>query len=120
MWRAFLLGILIWIAGTITIRLVGQHLLQPGHSGTTLLLYGVSFLAMILLVRGICLWLALERKMWIRAAGWLSLPTLLLDPISCAFFAEVFPNIDAAAAGIFGGWMLICCGGVVAGALVKA
>jgi hypothetical protein len=26
-----------------------------------------------------------------------------------------YPNLSAAAAGIFGGWMLICCGGGLAG-----
>ena len=47
------------------------------------------------------------------------LPTLILDPFSCAFFPSVFPNMDPAAAGIFGGLMLICCGGAVACLSVK-
>jgi len=46
----------------------------------------------------------------------LALPTLLFDPFSCLYFAALFPNVAAPAAGIFGGWMLICCGGAVAGA----
>jgi hypothetical protein len=47
------------------------------------------------------------------------LPTLLLDPFSCAFFHTVFPNLDPGAAGAFGGWMLIFCAGAVAGVWVK-
>jgi hypothetical protein len=45
----------------------------------------------------------------------LILPTLILDPFSCAFFTTMFPNLDPGAAGAFGGWVLISCGGGVAG-----
>jgi hypothetical protein len=118
--RAFLIGILIWIAGTATIRLWGQHLLRPGDTAWTLLLYLISFVAMLLLVPVICYWLGLEKKYWIRAAAWLILPTLILDPFSCVFFNTLFPNIAPAAAGAFGGWMLICCAGGVIGTMVKS
>ena len=41
----------------------------------------------------------------------LLLPTLSLDAFSAAFFPAVFPNLPASGAGVFGGWMLICCAG---------
>ncbi|HZI17760.1 MAG TPA: DUF5367 family protein [Pyrinomonadaceae bacterium] len=120
MWRAFLTGILIWIAGTVTVRLWGQHLLLPGDAARTLALYGASFAAMLVLVPLLCRRLGLERDSRVRAAAWLVLPTLILDPLSCVFFTSLFPNIDPAAAGAFGGWMLICCGGGIVGTLLKS
>lgn len=116
-WRALLVGLLIWGAGTIAIRIIGQQLLRPKDTPRILWLYFASFFAMMLVVRLICRWLALERTSWMGAAGLLVLPTLILDSFTCVFFADMFPNIDPSAAGIFGGWMLICCGGGIAGAL---
>jgi len=45
----------------------------------------------------------------------LFLPTLVLDALASAFFPWVYPNFSPVAAGIFGGWMLVCCGGGLAG-----
>ncbi len=121
MWRRTIFtGVLIWTGGTAAVRLAGQGLLRPGHAAETLLLYLVSFVLMAILVPRICRRLGLARDLWPQAATLLILPTLLLDPLSCAFFTTIFPNIDPAAAGAFGGWMLICCGGGVAGVWRKA
>jgi len=117
--RAFQLGILLWTAGTLAIRLAGQRLLQPNQPLRTALLSLASFVLMAFFVRRTCRRLTVERDSWTQAATLLILPTLILDPFSCAFFPRVFPNIDPAAAGIFGGWMLICCAGAVAGVWVK-
>jgi hypothetical protein len=70
---------------------------------------------MAFLVPRICRRLGFQKDQWPRAATLLILPTLVLDPFSCAFFSSMFPNLDPAAAGAFGGWMLICCGGGIAG-----
>jgi len=104
--RALLTGIVIWLIGTIGIRLGGQWLLRPRFA---LALYALSFIAMALvaprLLRG-------DRR---SAVTLLMLPTLTLDALACIFFTTLYPNVDPAAAGLFGGWMLICCGGAVAG-----
>jgi hypothetical protein len=113
--RAVATGLLIWTAGTIAIRLIGHRILHPGHIAQTAALYLISFALMALLIPRICRRLALQRELCPKAAILLILPTLILDPFSCAFFANVFPNIDPSAAGAFGGWVLICCGGAVAG-----
>jgi hypothetical protein len=116
MWlRPILAGILIWAGGTIAVRLSGHGLLQPGHNPQTLGLYVISFVLMALLVPRICRRLGFQPDLWPKAATLLILPTLVLDPFSCAFFATMFPNLDPAAAGAFGGWMLICCGGGIVG-----
>ncbi len=117
--RIFLLGFLIWVIGTVGVRLAGPHLLRASNPSHTMILYIVSFVLMALLVRRICLRASPDRDRWPQLATLLILPTLLLDPFSCVFFATVFPNLDPDAAGIFGGWMLICCGGGVAGIWIR-
>lgn len=113
--RAFRVGILIWLLGTVAIRLGGHRLLRASEPGRAVILYVASFAAMALLVPWICRRLKLDRGAWFPAATLLMLPTLLLDPFSCLFFTRIFPGADPAAAGVFGGWMLICCGGAVVG-----
>lgn len=113
------IGMLLWAAGTLAIRLGGQRFLHPLRAAPTLLLYLVSFVLMALLIRRICRRLRLPHPSWMLAAVLISFPTLVLDPFSCAFFPWVFPNLDPAAAGVFGGWMLICCGGALAGAVIR-
>jgi hypothetical protein len=116
MWlRTLAIGILIWTVGTVGVRFSGHRLLQPGHVPQAVLLYLASFVLMAFLVPRICRRIGFEPDLWPKAATLLILPTLILDPFSCAFFTTVFPNLDPAAAGVFGGWMLICCGGGVAG-----
>src|SRR5580704_3395008 len=115
MWlKTILAGVLLWVAGTVAIRLSGQRLLQPDHAARTIALYLISFLLMALLVPRICRRLGLQKNLWPQAATLLILPTLILDPFSCAFFTSMFSNIAPGAAGGFGGWMLMCCGGGVA------
>jgi len=117
MQRPLLLGIAIWLAGTVAIRLAGQHLLLPAQPTRTLLLYAVSAAAMAALVPQLLGgMMRIER---LGAVTLLMLPTLTFDALACAFFPAVYPNVDPAAAGLFGGWMLICCGGAVAGVWLK-
>lgn len=106
-----LLGLGLWTIGTVALRLRGQTLLLPGATPRTSLVYLASFVLMALLVRR----LKADRE----SVTLLMLPTLLLDPLSCLFFPSVFPNMDPGAAGLFGGMMLICCAGAVAGVWVK-
>lgn len=121
MWhRTLITGILIWTCGTLGIRLAGHGLLRPERGAQTVILYLASFLLMAFLVPRICRRLGFQREQWTQAATLLILPTLILDPFSCAFFSSLFPNLDPAAAGAFGGWMLICCGGGVAGVWRRA
>jgi len=117
--RAFLTGMLLWVVGTVTIRIMGGRTLQTHHITRIVILYAISFVLMAFVVPRICRRLNVEKDRWFEAATLLILPTLLLDPFSCAFFPAVFPNIDPAAAGLFGGWMLICCAGGVAGVWVR-
>ena len=117
--RAFLYGLLLWITGTVTLRFAGQGILHPGRLLSTIILYVVSFAVMAVLIPRIPRSLKLDKDSRFAAISLLILPTLILDPFSCLFFPTVFPNIAPAAAGLLGGWMLICCAGAVVGAWLE-
>lgn len=115
-----LYGFALWLLGTVLLRVAGQRLLHPGSIPSTLALYALSIVAMALLARRLCLRAGLPRERWPTGAVSLVLPTLALDPFSSAFFPAVFPNIQTAAAGLFGGWMLCCCAGAMLGVMIGA
>lgn len=117
--RLFLSGLGIWIGATLALRLAGQHLLHPGNSRGTLILFAVSFPLMAWLVRLLCRRFQLRAEQWPAGAISIALPTLLLDPFSSAFFPVVFPNMAPEVAGVFGGWMLWCCAGALAGVVIR-
>src|SRR5271157_1090432 len=113
------LGFLIWLAATLALRFAGQRILSGQHWPRILLLFALSFAACVLLVRRVCVRSRLAPEQWPLAAISLLLPTLLLDPFSSAFFPFVFPNIAPQNAGVFGGWMIICCAGGLLGAIIR-
>ena len=117
--RLFLSGLGIWIGATLALRLAGQHLLRPGDWKGTLILFAVSFPLMAWLVRRLCSRSQLPPEQWPAGAISIALPTLLLDPFSSAFFPVVFPNMAPEVAGVFGGWMLWCCAGALAGVVIR-
>jgi hypothetical protein len=117
--RLILCGLGIWTAATIALRLAGQRLLHPGDWRATLILFTVSFPLMAWLVRRLCGRFQLRREQWLAGAVSVALPTLLLDPFSSAFFPLVFPNMAPEVAGVFGGWMLWCCAGALAGVAIR-
>ena len=117
--KLVLLGFLIWLAATLALRFAGQRILSGQHWPRILLLIALSFAACALLVRRVCVRSRLAPEQWPLAAISLLLPTLLLDPFSSAFFPFVFPNIAPQNAGVFGGWMLICCAGGLLGAIIR-
>jgi hypothetical protein len=83
-----------------------------------LILFVVSFPLMAWVVRRLCQRACLPREQWVAGAVSIALPSLLLDPFSCAFFPVVFPNIAPEVAGVFGGWVLWCCAGAIVGVLI--
>jgi hypothetical protein len=52
--RAFSIGLFMWLAGTIGVRLAGQRVLHADQVSRTLILYLVSFLLMAWLIPRIC------------------------------------------------------------------
>jgi hypothetical protein len=113
-----LVGLGLWLVGTAVLRVRGQHLLHARAGLPTVGLFVVSFVVFATLARELCRALAVPHDQWLSGAVSLVMPTLILDAFSAAFFSVVFPNIPSAAAGVFGGWMLACCAGALAGVLV--
>jgi len=118
--RLLLIGLAVWTAATLALRLAGPSTLQPGNWTRTLLLFIISFAATAWFVRRLCLRFKLRREDWTGGAVSVLLPTLLLDPFSSAFFPQVFPNLAPEAAGLFGGWMLISCAGALIGVTIRS
>jgi len=114
--RFLAIGLALWLAGTVLLRLAPGRLLRPDRTLAIVALYGVSFLLMFVLIRWRLLPRLDSREAALAVIG-LVLPTLVLDAFSSAFFPAVFPNFATGAAGIFGGWMLICCGGALTAVL---
>jgi len=100
--RYALLGVAIWAAATIALRVIGQAVFD--HPGW---LFAVSLVSMVVLAAVVFRNLA-EAGERARAAIALATPGMLLDSMSALAFPVVFPNIRADAAGLFGGWLLFC------------
>jgi uncharacterized protein DUF5367 len=116
--RLLLSGLAIWLVATAVLRVGGQFVLRSAQPRSILVLFAVSFPLMALVARRLCRASHLPRADWPAGAVSLALPTLLLDPFSSAFFPAIFPNISPALAGVFGGWMLWCCAGALAGVMI--
>ena len=115
--RGIVLGLLLWAVATAVLRLAPARLLPPDRPGVVLALYVASFLLFFVIIRRLPAAApdAPNARERLRAGVALFLPTLVLDALASAFFPMAYPNLSEAAAGIFGGWMLICCGGGLAG-----
>jgi len=111
-------GLILWLVGTVALRMAGHHLLPPDHPTVAIVLLIAGAAGSAWLVRQLCAGAQLVRENWIAGAVAIVLPTLCLDALSASFFPTVFPNIAPAAAGFFGGWMLACCAGGLLGATV--
>jgi len=117
--RLVAVGVVIWVGGTLLLRLSGQRILPVQNPPAIVVLFAVSFVACAWLVRTACRRAQLAPGDWPAGAISILLATLVLDPFSSAFFPIVFPNLPPQGAGVFGGWMLCCCAGGLIGAIVR-
>jgi hypothetical protein len=118
--RYLMRGLVLWLGGTILLRGLpaGRMLAGGGRSAAALVvLYAASF-ALLFFALGRPIVRAKPPADARLALIALVLPTLVLDAFSSAFFSAVFPNLPASGAGVFGGWMLICCAGCLAAAFL--
>ena len=90
-------GFLIWAGATIALRLFGPYVFR-----SPIVLFAISLPAMIAVA------IAVLRDAEQRALAAIALvaPGMLLDTISSIWFPQIFPNIRADVAGLFGGWLL--------------
>jgi cytochrome bd-type quinol oxidase subunit 2 len=117
--KFIVLGFVFWLIATVALRFAGRRILSPDWPHVVPL-FTISFIAMAFVIRLACRRAHLAPDQWPQAAVSLLLPTLLLDPFSSAFFPAVFPNMAPESAGVFGGWMIVCCAGGLVGAMVQS
>jgi hypothetical protein len=113
---ALLLGLLLWAAGTLIVGIAGQIL--PSHPGRLLTVCAGAFLGCALLVRAILAVAKQPVQRWAESAAVMVIPTLVLDPVTTAYFGRLFPSATAGA-GAFAALMLASCGGGLVAALVR-
>jgi hypothetical protein len=113
--RLFIVGFMIWLAASIVLRFIGQYVFHPESPTAIAMLLIASFPIMALVARRICADAKVPPQQWPAATIFFLMPSLVLDTFSTTFFATVYPNIPAQAAGLFGGWILCCCGGALLG-----
>jgi hypothetical protein len=97
--RYVITGFLIWAGATIALRLFGQYMFR-----SPIVLLALSLPVMI----GVAVAVLGDARERALAAIALVAPGMLLDTISSIWFPQIFPNIRAGAAGLFGGWLLFC------------
>ena len=113
------IGIGLWLGATIVLRVAGSAFVPDRSPAAWLSLYAVSAIAMAIFSRALCTWRRVPPAERPSAVAALIVPTLMLDPFSALFYSRLFPNLDPASAGAFGGWMLACCAGAVLGVRVR-
>ena len=116
--RSLAVGFLLWLIATAVLRFAPASLLPPDRPAVILLLYAGSFALLFFVIRRFVAAPGDSAEV-LRAGVALFLPTLVLDALAAAFFPAAYPNFSAASAGVFGGWMLVCCGGGLAGLISR-
>jgi hypothetical protein len=117
--RMLAVGFVLWLVGTIGIRIFGQYLFRPDNPISVAALLLISFPLMFLLVRKICADANVPVERWPLAGVVLLTPTFVLDTLSTILFPIFYPNIDQRAAGLYGGWIIWCIGAALLGVTLK-
>lgn len=106
--RLVIAGFAIWLVATIALRFTGQWVLDPDKPWSVLVLLAISSLLLYRLPRLLFSRFGIPPGQ--RALGGIALvaPAMFLDTFSAVCFSSVFPNMRPDAAGLFGGWLLLC------------
>ena len=106
--RLFIAGVVIWSGATLALRVAGQWVLNPDRPLSIIALLAVSGLLLFRLPRLLFSRFAIPQEQYALGGIVLVAPGMLLDTVSTICFSSVFPNIRPDAAGLFGGWLLLC------------
>lgn len=100
-------GFLVWVAATVVVYLLGPAILRPETPLVTAGLYLAMLPSMFLLAVGLFRYRGVVGTDRVLAATLLVLPGMAFDSLVVPFFGSVFPGIDPAMAGAFGGIVLV-------------
>ncbi len=101
-------GFVIWLVATLVLRAGGQWIITPDRAASIGVLLGLSTPVMFALPRRLFARFSIARNQYARGAIALVAPGMALDTISAIWFPWIFPNMRPDAAGLFGGWLLLC------------
>lgn len=106
--RVVIAGLTIWVVATVALRAAGQWVIRPDRLAAVAMLLVLSAPAMFALPRRLFRRLGLPYAEYPRGVIALVAPGMVLDAVSTIWFVDVFPNMGSDAAGLFGGWLLLC------------
>lgn len=106
--QLFVVGFSIWLVATIVLRFAGQWVLNPDRPVSIIVLLAISGFLLFRLPGMLFMRFVIPPEQ--RALGGIALvaPGMFLDAFSAICFSSVFPNMRPEAAGLFGGWLLVC------------
>ena len=100
-------GIAVWLAAILAVRLVGHVLLPPDDPGRTALVFIATVPLMAMVAFAVYSLLDVPPERRLTAATLLVLPGMVLDAVAVTVFETVFPNMSPAAGSTFGGLLLL-------------
>ena len=104
--RRFLgIGLAVWLAATLALRMVGQFVLRAGDPAHVAVVFGVTAMVIVVFLSRLVRSLP-TREAGLRAAVLIVLPGLLLDTGSVLWFRAVFPNLPDSAGMLFASLLL--------------
>ena len=104
--RRFLwIGLAVWFAATLALRLAGQFVFRGGGSLRLAILFGVTAVVIAVFLYRVVRSLP-SRDAGLRAAVLIVVPGLLLDAGSVLWFRAVFPNLPDSAGMLFASLLL--------------
>ncbi len=100
------IGVAVWLGATLAMRVAGQYFFHPDSAAWMAVNFTAMLIAMPLLARAIFQWRRVPASQRAAAALGVAVPGMLLDVLTTYFFAQTFPNVNAAGAGAWGAWLL--------------
>lgn len=100
------IGVIVWLGATLAMRVAGQFFFHHDSAAWMAFNFTAMLIAMPLLARAIFQWRRVPVAQRAAAALAVAVPGMLLDVLTTYFFAQTFPNVNAAGAGAWGAWLL--------------
>lgn len=100
-------GVAIALVAGLVFRIVGHLVLDPANPVAVVGVFAATVPLMWGLAVGVFRWRGLTGVARREAAVLLVVPGMLVDAVSTALFSVVYPNMNLAAAGLFGGLLLL-------------
>lgn len=100
-------GLAIALLAGLVFRIVGHLVLDPANPLVVGVIFALTIPLMWGLAVGVFRWRSIEGVERREGAVLLVVPGMLVDAFSTALFSVVYPNMSLAAAGLFGGLLLL-------------